>query len=639
MFEINPPILAAPIVLIVAAVCCAAGNQILRWFGADDGSWPARAAFGCAIGLGVLSYLVLAIGLAGWLSTASVSVVMGVVTVLGAIFVVGRVRNPGPGNRSLATDEGGSTALDIGLLAVLGAAAVLTLVGSLAPPVSDDWDGLAYHLADPAIYLERGRISPIWFESHSNFPFTVEMLYVVGLALKSVSVAKGFSWILWGIGTLAVYGLARDLANGPARRRAGLLAAAVFAAAPIVLWEATSSYVDVASAAFLVLSAHGLLLWRRSGGWGWLVAGALCGGWALGTKMTLFLPVMLLGLCALWWSQGSGARRIGQALAFLGIALAVASPWYIKSYVWTGNPVYPFFYSVFDGRNWSAEHEEAYKGQQSSFGHSDRGLGRLVTAPWDTAVSPSTYYDKVSSSPAVVYLFSLGMLFVASLPILALGLRWDKETLGLLAVVAIGFGVWFFQVQYLRYLIPLVGVVAALIGASAAGALGVGGKGRAAALVFCGFVFAVSAFHVGLLAHSVAADRFGVALGLQAQQDYLSSRLAVYPMVEFINTELPSDSRIIMYHEVFGLYLEREYMWGNPQHHTLIPYETFETMDDLQSGLRTQGVTHVLVNERFMPTYESAEDWMRLLYEGIWAGQVVPVYSERGYTLFELAEG
>lgn len=635
MFEIDPPVLAVPIVLAIAGACVAAGEQVLRWLRAEAESPASRIAFAAALGLGILSYLVLAIGLAGWLSTASVSIVIGALAILGGPSYARWVRKRPPRNVTVRRAEP-HRLLSVALLAVVVAAALLTLVGSLAPPISDDWDGLAYHLADAKLYLDRGRISPIWFQSHSNFPFTVEMLFVAGLALKSVSIAKGLSWVFWLAGVLGVYGLTRSLAGESGSRWCGLAGATVFAATPIVLWEATSSYVDVAAAVFLVLAAHALLVWRRSDVRGWLIVAGLFAGWALGTKMTVLLPVVLLGGCALWWSKAVGPRRAGHALAFVGIALAVASPWYIKSYVWTGNPVYPFFYSVFDGKNWAAENAEAYRAQQATFGNEDKGLGQLIRTPWDLAVHPEVYYDKVSDNPTVIYLLSLGALFVTSVPVFVLGFRWRRETMGLAALVGVAFLAWFFQVQYLRYLVPLLGIAAALIGASTA-ALSEARRGaRTAVWIFCAFIFAVSTFHVGLLGRWVSADRLNVVVGREPQREYLRARLAIFPMAEFINAEIPQESKVIMYHEVFGLYLDREYMWGNPRHHTLIDYDSFRTAEDFVVGLRGQGVTHVLVNERFTPQGVPSEAWARLLYGAIWTGRAVPIYSERGYTLFEL---
>jgi hypothetical protein len=638
MLAPNPPILAAPIVLLIAAACYGAGSQILLTLRVQPESFSGGVAFGTALGLGILSYLVLGIGLGGWLSTTSVLILLGVVAALGLSYFARRPRQSRETRppRTDATQRRGL--LGTALLAVIFLAAIVTLIGALSPPLADDWDGLAYHLADPRLYIEQGKIFPIDFESHSNFPFTIEMLYTVGLALKSVSIAKGFSWILWIIGGLGAYGLARTLAGESVGAWCGLAAAVLFLACPIVLWEATSSYVDVAGGAFLVLSAEALLLWRRGTGRGWLVAAGLFAGWSLGTKMTLALAVVVLIVCALWWSRASLGKRAGHALAFAAIAAAVASPWYIKSYLSTGNPVYPFYYNVFDGRNWSSENAQIYAAQQASFGVKERGLRQLIAAPWDLVAHPDVYYDKVSSDPMVIYLFSLGLGFVVSLPVLALGLRPEREMIGLLALVAISFVVWFFQVQYTRYLVPLLPVASALI-AACAGSLAQRRRTlRPVALAFCVFAIGLSIFHVGLAGRWTCADRLGVVVGREPQEDYLRARLRVFPMAEFVNRELPTNAKIIMYNLVFGFYFDRDYMWGDPRHHTLIAYDSMRDAGDLVGALRGLGVTHMLIDEELMPDSRAAEGWVRLVYQAISTGRAVPVYSERGYALFELTK-
>jgi hypothetical protein len=143
------------------------------------------------------------------------------------------------------------------LLAWLAAAAGLyvagvTLVAALAPPGGNDWDGLAYHLAAPKVYLRHGRIHFIPYDSHTDFPFTMEMLYSLGLALAGAPLAKLLHWSTGGLTALAVAAfwrthLLRSGSEPRARTRspatwAPPLAAALFLSVPHVAWEATTPY-------------------------------------------------------------------------------------------------------------------------------------------------------------------------------------------------------------------------------------------------------------------------------------------------------------------------------------------------------------------------------------------------------------
>ncbi len=66
----------------------------------------------------------------------------------------------------------------VGALALL-----LALFQAFTPPW--DYDGLAYHLQGPKMFLEAGKILPIpenWF---TFYPFTWEMIYLLGMGLGS----------------------------------------------------------------------------------------------------------------------------------------------------------------------------------------------------------------------------------------------------------------------------------------------------------------------------------------------------------------------------------------------------------------------------------------------------------------------
>src|SRR5205823_3823427 len=91
---------------------------------------------------------------------------------------------------------------------------------ALAPPADLDWDGLSYNLAAPKVYLRDHRIHFIAYDSHTNFPFTVEMLYTLGLAWGGAVAAKLFHWSMAWLTALAVGAwVQRHLRGGAVERR------------------------------------------------------------------------------------------------------------------------------------------------------------------------------------------------------------------------------------------------------------------------------------------------------------------------------------------------------------------------------------------------------------------------------------
>jgi hypothetical protein len=84
---------------------------------------------------------------------------------------------------------------------------------------------------------------------------------------------------------------------------------------------------------------------------------------------------------------------------------------------------------------------------------------------------------------------------------------------------------------------------------------------------------------------------------------------------EYVN-RLPEDSRIALYQETRGYYFDRKYFWANPLQHTLIPYASLKTGEDLVEALRRFGITHVLINFDFSKNVEEFH-WYRLLMDAV----------------------
>jgi 4-amino-4-deoxy-L-arabinose transferase-like glycosyltransferase len=78
-------------------------------------------------------------------------------------------------------------------------------------------------------------------------------------------------------------------------------------------------------------------------------------GLALGTKYNGLVGLFLLGLFVPFVysryhanEKSHGIKAIGYSAAFVLISFLVFSPWMIRNIVWTGNPVYPLYNSVFN---------------------------------------------------------------------------------------------------------------------------------------------------------------------------------------------------------------------------------------------------------------------------------------------------
>ncbi|HLO97107.1 MAG TPA: hypothetical protein VK171_00815, partial [Fimbriimonas sp.] len=229
----------------------------------------------------------------------------------------------------------------------VAAVLLISLLGALTPSTALDWDSIAYHLAVPKIWLEQGHAGSVSFIHHSNFPGAADAWFLLGESLGSQSMSKSFMWFTTLFGCWAIL----DVFKHWYKPNTALLCAVAFASIPMVLWESGSAYIDVANGLFA--------------GFGFLFAAKALNG---EEKSDLWLSAIFLGLAAsskytglqsiliattVWLILGEGQQR-KNAFKLVGAAGAIAAPWYIKNWITVGNPVYPFFYSLFGGKNWDA---------------------------------------------------------------------------------------------------------------------------------------------------------------------------------------------------------------------------------------------------------------------------------------------
>jgi 4-amino-4-deoxy-L-arabinose transferase-like glycosyltransferase len=573
---------------LILWACFGAGATVLKRLGAQADTTAEEMPFATALGMGLLSYLVLVAGLLGQLTVRVGVALVLFLALLGWREMVGLAQSVG----ALIRPKSARWTV-FPLLIFLVASAALTVVGALAPSTDSDYDGLVYHLAIPKLYLHHGSIHPIPWLSHANFPFLLEMLYLLGLLLDGQSLAKLFHFGCGWLTACAVFAFTRRW-WGP---RAGWLGAAVFASVPLIAWEMTVAYNELAFAMYAFLTVYALSRWfdqrHADPHRGWLWVAAIMCGLSLGTKM-LAGAVLLFALAALAWgmerAQGIRSRLVPVAL-FAAIAAAVACPWYVKSYLWTGNPVYPFCYDIFGGRYWSAERAGAYSAAQAAFGMGKGSLA-FVGLPWNLTMNTRWFFDLPQELRGInILLWVFGPLFLALIPALLLTGPVSAPGRLVLWFSLLYVGVWFGLTQNGRYLIPILPGLCACTGLSADRLL------RRELLVTAAVSVALLlAMLSGLYASSVlAAPAFRVALGRESPRAYLNRNSTLYPIFEAVNRETPPDARILVLgDEPRCFYLDRDYLLGN--HADIFSSQDLASPDSLLTALRRAGVSHLLLH-------------------------------------------
>jgi hypothetical protein len=554
---------AALTFLFAVLTACAARRWLGRW---TEGLDPAEAwGVSGLVGLGLVGTAVLVPGLAPgglrWGMPLVGALVAGA-ALFGPPLPRPTLRRPGVAG--------------LAVLAACAAAGAAALVGALGPSDARDWDTLAYHLAVPKLWLSAGSIGYVPAIHHSNFPFAVDNLYLFGLAWGGEPGAKAFAWSLSAWGVLAAFGAGRRLGG----ENAGWLAALLVAGMPVVAWESGTAYVDVVHGLF---SGLGTLYFAEAatGAAARPHVAGLCLGLALGTKHTgLAALAAAAALVAVLALRG---RKTAPLVAAIALAASLGAPWYAKSWAMTGNPVFPFFYSVFGGREWSTWRAEIYSEEQASFGPGT-SLLRAGHNVLGLAYQPGRYVNPGQSQGAGFPTGALGGAVLAcGLAAAALG-GLGRERRTMLALVALQLGAWFVLSQQSRYLVA-VGLPLALVAGAA--------RERWRSVLWA--VAGAQAVYTAWLCWEWFGPRFPVAAGAKSFQEHRRETLAFASPAEAVNS-LPRGSKVALYDEVFGFLLDRPYVWANPGHSDRFGPEGVEDADDWIAALRREGATHVYVN-------------------------------------------
>ncbi|HJX38117.1 MAG TPA: glycosyltransferase family 39 protein [Anaerolineae bacterium] len=582
--------------------------------------------FAVGLGLGIVSLVTLALGMVGLLNgwlfwmLLALAVAANLRNLRG---ILSRVRPGRAGNRH--------SRLSLLLLAFLGVTFVLTLFSALTPPT--EWDALVYHLAGPKTYIDAGRVVYVPDNFHLSFPALTEMLFMAGMLLKGDILAH-LIHLAYGVFTVAaIYAFSRKHFTD----HVPLLAAALFVFIPTAAILATWAYVDLALAFYGFLAFWAVVNWldgRANNRW-LAVAGAMC-GMAMSVKytgVTALGVVLVLALVATVRARSSYRPTLVASLLMVVIAVVVASPWYLKSLVYTGNPIYPY---VFGGHGWN----EMRSAWLASIGVQVSPL-RLLLLPWDMTV--------LGTQGTTAFDATISPYFLALLPLLLFVRRDHRMLLPLalsalvtyilwIAAGAVTYSTFVFRTRILLPCFAPLSVITAYVVDALKHLDRAQFSLQRFLLLAVALGLTVNLFSQGL--SFLALDPLRFVVGAESREEFLSRQLADghYEAMQYINASLPSSARILFLWEPRSYYCERHCLPDVVFDHFSQLAVQHGDAHHLTEALRGNEISHILVNERWlaMGTHEALFTApQRHLLEELVQNHLQPVYRHDGlYTLY-----
>jgi 4-amino-4-deoxy-L-arabinose transferase-like glycosyltransferase len=226
---------------------------------------------------------------------------------------------------------------------------VWIIVLASVPPVSRD--ALTHHLAVPKLWVEQGGVYEIPEIAFSYYPQLIDLLYTVPLIFGHDIAAKYLHFAFALLTALILFLFVRRRL-GPAW---GALSGLLFLTVPLIVKLSVTVYVDLGLVFFTTGALCASVIWlEEPGKIKWLVLAAVCSGLALSTKYNAIVSFLVLSLLVPFlFLNGSPNKEEEQlntvkyGLLFVMVSMLVFSPWLIRNYSLTGNPMYPLMQGVF----------------------------------------------------------------------------------------------------------------------------------------------------------------------------------------------------------------------------------------------------------------------------------------------------
>jgi hypothetical protein len=529
---------------------------------------------------------------------------------------------------------------------------------NLTPPISRD--ALIHHLAVPKLWLKHGGIYEIPWANFAYYPMNINLLYAVCLYFNN-DIAPKFIHLAFGMGSgFLIYFYIKPKYS----RNWGLLGMVIFITTPIVIWLSTTAYVDLGMTFFSTASVMAFIKWRDSEykDVKWFFLSGLGMGIAVGSKYNALIAWFILNMLLMLsvvrdTHRQTAALRYG--ILFFMITAFVASPWYVKNYLQTGNPFYPLFDGVFKSLNHHLTQEAAYrhaieKTRQIGFFK----LREIMYGEsfWDTLLIPIRMFFQGKDNSYQFFQGVLNPILIIFSPFILLKKRYGKDKF-IFAIFTVFFiiAAYFLTAKQVRYILPVLPFLAilAVMGVKdildklgektlfSSLRLGNTIKSMVSIFVLASVAILVIFNFIYLKDRIKTINPFPYVLGKETREAFLKHHLLHYDAVEYVNHFLPDDAVVFtMFLGRRGYYLDRAYKndasFGMATLKHMI--NTSEDEKKFIEYVRSMGITHILMRIDLVNTYlkdnfpKDAIRRLTTLETKYWK----KVYEDKGYVVWNI---
>jgi len=390
---------------------------------------------------------------------------------------------------------------------------------------------------------------------------------------KSVILAKLFHFSMMIFSGLAIYAFTKRYFS----RDIAFFASALFFLTPGIFTQATYAYIDLSWTFYAFLGFYAFVLWNFKADKRWLILSAVICAMAADTKyIAATCPFIIFSLLVIigFFYKKEKALTLRSAVLFSIVAGVVMLPYYIRPYLYTGNPVYPFYIKYIAESGWCRP--------DGGFGI-DKNILNFVISPWFLTYYPGSLFGGAESQ--------IGPIYIAFLPGLFLIKKRDFHISLIILFSCIFFILWFFAFQAVRYLMPIIPFLAILVGYIVTNMQDVD-KNLSRFIKSTLIFLLIFNFTLSLYYNKEEISFF--ARGADAKE-YLAKENKTGKIFHFINKNTSADSKILLVNEIRTFYLDRSSI--REDHYAI--FDSYYNMSKakIMTELKGKGITHILFGE------------------------------------------
>ena len=458
-------------------------------------------------------------------------------------------------------------------------------LGSLSPPIKNDT--LFYHLGLPRLWSLDGGIEFYPWLSFSTTALNSEVLLTPIVGFVSAEAAQFFVFLT---GVMLILLIARGaykyLDSSPGQ------AILITGAVSFLVAGLPDAKNDYLAAGLAVMSFLWYADYLKHKDWKYILLSGLLAGLAASTKANslIFALAMFLMLII-------SRHNYRHILIFAVSAFVLGAPWFIKSYLQTGNLFYPFFNEYFNSPIW---HDLFTAFNKATGVDSEKqGILNFITSPVRLIYNPDIFRTRIGPMPLLL------------LPFLALLKNIPAIIKKALVISIIFYALWYIAWPMGRYLLPIIAILC-LVAAYISQKLSE--RFRYSRYVIILGLSGLIALN-GVLIFRDNAFRIKTTLGIVNREEFLKTATYLDPNAlksaekemalpyidiwQYLNNSPEEDATVGIlcsnWYRADGFYLNKRFIYLNPSNQTVVDFS--QGIEAMSTAIVENNLRYILIDK------------------------------------------